>query len=84
MVEDRPTHSGSETLPKESVFSRISFMAIFTGSPTARALNCSAVLFLAKIGHIISCYLETVQYRRYGTIEVAYGLSIGTKIGDLE
>jgi len=40
-------------------------MAIFTGDhPSARALKCSALLSLAKIWHIISRNLETVQDRR--------------------
>jgi len=39
-------------------------MAIFTGDhppPSARALKCSALLSVAKILHIISRNLETVQ-----------------------
>ena len=58
--------------PKNLVFTGISLMAI-GGSPEgdhapARALKCSALLSLAKILHIISRNLETVQDRRSVTI----------------
>ena len=56
--------------PMNLVFSGISLMAIFAGdqSPPVKALKCSALLSLAKILHIISRNLETVQDKRLVTI----------------